>query len=84
MLILTRRVGEKLRIGDNIEIEILSVNGRQIRLGINAPKQVSVHREEIYKKIQEEKKAEKEEEKANAEETTISVEVISGSEEGRE
>lgn len=84
MLILTRRVGEKLRIGDNIEIEILSVNGRQIRLGINAPKQVSVHREEIYKKIQEEKKAEKEEEKTNAEKATISIEVISGSEEGRE
>lgn len=51
MLILTRKVGEKLLIGDNIEITILNVRGGQVKLGINAPKDISVHREEIYSKI---------------------------------
>ncbi|MBH44293.1 MAG: carbon storage regulator [Gammaproteobacteria bacterium] len=51
MLILTRRVGEALMIGDNTKIVILGVKGSQIRLGIDAPKDVIVHREEIYTKI---------------------------------
>ena len=52
MLILTRRVGEALMIGDQTKIVVLGVKGSQIRLGINAPKDVMVHREEIYEKIQ--------------------------------
>ena len=51
MLILTRRVGEALMIGDNISISILGVKGNQVRIGIDAPKEVAVHREEIFKKI---------------------------------
>ena len=56
MLVLTRRVGEKLLIEDDITIEILGINGTQVRIGIDAPKHISVHREEIYNKIQEEAK----------------------------
>ena len=52
MLILTRRVGEALMVGDDTKIVVLGVKGSQIRLGINAPKDVMVHREEIYEKIQ--------------------------------
>lgn len=55
MLILTRRIGETLIIGDDVNITVLGVKGNQVRLGINAPQQVSVHREEIYNKIQQEK-----------------------------
>ena len=55
MLILTRRVGESLIIGDHIVINILSVKGNQIRIGVKAPKEISVHREEIYNRIQSEK-----------------------------
>ncbi len=51
MLILTRRVGEALMIGDNISISVLGVKGNQVRIGIDAPKEVAVHREEIFKKI---------------------------------
>jgi len=51
MLILTRRIGETVIVGDNIKITVLGVKGHQIRLGIDAPKDVSVHREEIYNKI---------------------------------
>ena len=51
MLILTRRVGEALMIGDDVTITVLSVRGNQVRIGIDAPKDVSVHREEIYNKI---------------------------------
>jgi carbon storage regulator len=54
MLILTRRVGEALMVGDETKIVVLGVKGSQIRLGINAPKDIVVHREEIYDKIQSE------------------------------
>ena len=57
MLILTRRVGETLMIGDEISVTVLGVKGNQVRLGVNAPKDVSVHREEIYERIQGERSA---------------------------
>ena len=60
MLILTRRIGETLIIGDDVNITVLGVKGNQVRLGINAPKDVSVHREEIYLRIQQEKNGDSE------------------------
>ena len=58
MLILTRRVGETLVIGDDVTVTVLGVRGNQVRLGVNAPKDVAVHREEIYQRIQNEKDVE--------------------------
>lgn len=55
MLILTRRIGESLVIGDDVVVTVLGVRGHQVRLGVDAPKDVSVHREEIYQRIQDEK-----------------------------
>jgi carbon storage regulator len=57
MLILTRRIGETLNIGDNVQVTVLGVKGNQVRIGVNAPKDVPVHREEIYQRIQKEKEA---------------------------
>ena len=51
MLILTRRVGESLMIGDDVVVTVLGVKGNQVRVGVNAPKEVAVHREEIYSRI---------------------------------
>ena len=54
MLILTRKLGESINIGENIKISVLGIHGRQVRIGIDAPPSIVVHREEIYVKIQEE------------------------------
>lgn len=61
MLILTRRVGETLVIGDDVTVTVLGVKGNQVRIGVNAPKDVSVHREEIYERI----KLERQEQETN-------------------
>ncbi len=58
MLILTRRIGETLMVGDEVTVTVLGINGNQVRIGINAPKTVPVHREEIYQKILREKDVE--------------------------
>ncbi len=58
MLILTRRVGETLMIGDDVTVTVLGVKGNQVRIGVNAPRNISVHREEIYERIKAEQAGE--------------------------
>jgi carbon storage regulator len=58
MLILTRRVGETLVIGNDVTVTVLGIRGNQVRLGINAPKDVEVHREEVYERVQKERAGE--------------------------
>lgn len=58
MLILTRRVGESLIIGDNVKVTVLGIKGHQVRIGIDAPKDVTVHRDEVYQKVVAERKTE--------------------------
>lgn len=57
MLILTRRIGETLNIGDEVQVTVLGIKGNQVRIGVNAPKEIPVHREEIYERIKKEKEA---------------------------
>jgi len=59
VLILTRRIGETLMIGDEVKVTVLGVKGNQVRIGVDAPKHVSVHREEIFDRIKEEKEQKK-------------------------
>lgn len=57
MLVLTRKLGESIRIGDSIVVKIVDLDGRHVKLGINAPKNITVNREEIYERIQKENRA---------------------------
>jgi len=72
MLILTRRVGETVMIGNDVTVTVLGVKGNQVRIGINAPKNVAVHREEIYERIKREQQGESSgEPKPNAEYVSV-------------
>lgn len=59
MLILTRRIGESINIGDEIQVTVLGIKGSQVRIGINAPQEVIVHREEIYERVKKEREVNK-------------------------
>ncbi|OGI46143.1 MAG: carbon storage regulator [Candidatus Muproteobacteria bacterium RIFCSPHIGHO2_01_FULL_65_16] len=69
MLILTRRLGETLTIGDGVTVTVLSIKGTQVRLGVNAPREIAVHRQEIYERIQREQATASEEAKPAAKES---------------
>ena len=69
MLILTRRVGETLMIGDDVTVTVLGVKGNQVRIGVNAPREIAVQREEIYESIKAEKLAQETQETQGTEET---------------
>ena len=75
MLILTRRVGETVVVGDEITITVLGIKGNQIRCGINAPKRVAVHREEIYERIKREERCDADDKSKGATENDVAVEV---------